>query len=184
MFGQGREEIGEIRGELLNGCDEGGVGAGEEVSCQGIWEVYYRVSIYSVLLLYIKYIGRLPWVALRMRYVGIMDDIRGEKISETCEYQRKTDERENEKRGSFFDIIIKRPGPKCVKETWYKPTWRRLSLSPERNYHHLLEIVSFSFQPDSTLLLLPELDSSVLSQKICETYFALSLLMVVYISRK
>ena len=83
MFGQGREEIGEIRGELLNGCDEGGVGAGEELSCQGIWEVYYRVSIYSVLLLYIKYIGRLPWVALRIRYIGIVDYIRGENINET-----------------------------------------------------------------------------------------------------
>ena len=41
MFGQGSEGIGEIWGELLNGCDEGGVGPGEEISCQGIWESYF-----------------------------------------------------------------------------------------------------------------------------------------------
>ena len=73
MFGQGREGIGQIRGELWDGCDEGGIGAGKEISCQNIWEGYCQVSVYSVVLLYIKYIGRLPWMALRIRYVGIVD---------------------------------------------------------------------------------------------------------------
>ena len=42
-----------------------------------------RLVIHSVVLLYIKYIGRLPWVALRIRYIGIVDYIRGENINET-----------------------------------------------------------------------------------------------------
>ena len=80
--------------------------------------------------------------------------------------KEKTDEREREKRDhSLIHIIIKRGDPKCVKETWYMPTWRMFSLSPERDYHNLLVIFAFSFCPDSVLLLLPELERSVLSQK-------------------
>lgn len=45
-------------------------------SCENIWDGYHQVSSYSVVLLYIMHIGRLPLVALGMRYFGIVDDIR------------------------------------------------------------------------------------------------------------
>ena len=118
MFGQGIEGIGEIRGELWDGCDEGGIGAAKEISCQRIWEGYCQVSVHSIVLLYIKYIGRLPWVALRIRYVGIVDYSvysRREKPVKHKISKRNRQERKREKE-SFFVIIRNIPARNVSKK--------------------------------------------------------------------